>query len=148
MFNNFSEDIRLLWSLWTIQVYYLFLILDFVCQLIEKNLLFGNRSLICFLLCRSSHQRSSIKKGVLRNFTKFTGKHLCQSLFFNKVAGLRPATSLKKRLWRRCFPVNWNTSGRLLLALMNYVFHSSSEIRIIYVLSFLSMGPCIEVNQG
>ena len=25
---------------------------------------------------------------VLRNFTKFTGKHLCQSLFFNKVAGL------------------------------------------------------------
>ena len=29
------------------------------------------------------------KKGVLRNFTKFTGKQLCQSLFFNKVAGLR-----------------------------------------------------------
>ena len=27
------------------------------------------------------------KKGVLRNFTKFTGKHLCQSLFFNSVAG-------------------------------------------------------------
>ena len=29
------------------------------------------------------------KKSVLENFTKFTGKHLCQSLFFNKVAGLR-----------------------------------------------------------
>ena len=40
----------------------------------------------------------SVKKGVLRNFTKFTGKHLCQSLFFNKVADLRPATLLKKRL--------------------------------------------------
>ena len=26
--------------------------------------------------------------GVLRNFAKFTGKHLCQSLFFNKVAGV------------------------------------------------------------
>ena len=37
---------------------------------------------------RSSHQRCSMKKGVIRNFTKFTGKHLCQSLFFNKVAGL------------------------------------------------------------
>ena len=37
---------------------------------------------------RSSHQSCFIKKGVLRNFTKFTGKHLCQSLFFNKVAGL------------------------------------------------------------
>ena len=29
------------------------------------------------------------KKSVLRNFAKFTEKHLCQSLFFNKVAGLR-----------------------------------------------------------
>ena len=28
------------------------------------------------------------EEGVLRNFTKFTEKHLCQSLFFNKVAGL------------------------------------------------------------
>ena len=30
------------------------------------------------------------KKGFLKNFTKFTEKHLCESLFFNKVAGLRP----------------------------------------------------------
>ena len=37
---------------------------------------------------RSSHQRFSIKNGVLKNFTKFTAKHLCQSLLFNKVAGL------------------------------------------------------------
>ena len=29
-----------------------------------------------------------MKKGVLKNFAKSTGKHLCQSLFFNKVAGL------------------------------------------------------------
>ena len=34
---------------------------------------------------RSSHQRCSMEKCVLRNFTKFTGKHLCQSFFFNKV---------------------------------------------------------------
>ena len=38
---------------------------------------------------RSNHRRCSVRKGVLRNFTKFTGKHLYQSLFFNKVAGLR-----------------------------------------------------------
>ena len=31
------------------------------------------------------------KKGVVRNFTKFTGKHLYQSLCFNKVACFRPA---------------------------------------------------------
>ena len=29
------------------------------------------------------------KKGVLKNFEKLTGKHLRQSFFFNKVAGLR-----------------------------------------------------------
>ena len=39
-------------------------------------------------ISRSSHQRCSMKKGVLRNFAKFTEKHLCQSLLFNKVAGL------------------------------------------------------------
>ena len=31
-------------------------------------------------------QRCSVRKGVFRNITKFTGKHLCQSLFFNKVS--------------------------------------------------------------
>ena len=66
-----------------------------------------------------------MKKGVFRNFTKFTGKHLCQSLFFNKVAGLRPTTLLKKEPWHKCFSVNFakflrtpflqNTSGGLLL---------------------------------
>ena len=29
------------------------------------------------------------------------------SLYFNKVAGLRPATLLKKRLWHNCFPLNF-----------------------------------------
>ena len=28
------------------------------------------------------------KIGVARNFAKYTGKHLCESLFFNKVVGL------------------------------------------------------------
>ena len=32
---------------------------------------------------RSSRPEVSCKKHVLKNFTKFTGKHLCQSLFFN-----------------------------------------------------------------
>ena len=38
------------------------------------------------------------KKSVLRNFAKFIEKHLCQNLFI-KV--------LKKKLWHRCFPVNF-----------------------------------------
>ena len=47
------------------------------------------------------------KKAVLRNFPKLTGKHLCWSPFFNKIAGLRPASLLKKRLKHRCFTVNF-----------------------------------------
>ena len=39
---------------------------------------------------------NAIRKGGLKYFAKFTGKHLCQNLFFNKVAGLRPAILLKK----------------------------------------------------
>ena len=35
---------------------------------------------------RSSHQKCFIIKVILRYFTKFTGKQLYQSLFFNKVA--------------------------------------------------------------
>ena len=65
------------------------------------------------------------KKAALRNLTRFIGKHLCQRLFFNKAAGLRPGTLLKKRPWCRCFLVNLekflrtpflqNNSRRLLL---------------------------------
>ena len=64
------------------------------------------------VLSRSSRPKVFCKKGVFRNFVNFTGKHLCQ----------RPATLLKKRLWRRCFLVKFakflrtfclqNTSGR------------------------------------
>ena len=57
--------------------------------------------------CWSSSPEVFYKKGVLRNFLKFTGKHLCQSLFFTKVAGQSPATLLKERLWHRCFPVDF-----------------------------------------
>ena len=69
--------------------------------------------LICVIVyvngvqCRSSCPEVFCKKGVLRDFAKFTGMHLCQGLIFNKVAGLRSATLLEKRLWHRCFPVNF-----------------------------------------
>ena len=40
---------------------------------------------------RSSHWNSSVKKGVLRNFASFTGKHLCWSLFLIEFQTFRPA---------------------------------------------------------
>ena len=56
---------------------------------------------------RSSSPEVFCAKGVLKNFAKFTGKHLCRSLFFNKNADLRPAILFKKGLWNRCFPVDF-----------------------------------------
>ena len=63
---------------------------------VVDQLWLGKMELSYLPLLRSSHQRCSVKEGVLRNFAKFTGKHLRQSLFSNKVVGLRPATLLKK----------------------------------------------------
>ena len=46
---------------------------------VRKLFIFCRVSLEFIPLVRSSDQRCSMKKGVLINFTKFTGKHLCQS---------------------------------------------------------------------
>ena len=43
-----------------------------------------------FLATLLHNQTCSVKKGVLKNFEKFSKKDLCQSLFFDKVVGLRP----------------------------------------------------------
>ena len=51
-----------------------------------------------WLFFRSSHRRCSVRKGVLRNFAKFTWKHLCQSLFLNKVTGWGQKTLRAKKL--------------------------------------------------
>ena len=57
--------------------------------------------------CRfSSRPEVFCKTGVLRNFAKFTIKHLPQSLFSNKVAGW-DCNFIKKKLRHRCFPVNF-----------------------------------------
>ena len=52
--------------------------------------------IVAFSFFRSSSPELFYKKVVLRNFAKFAGKHLCQSLFLSKVAGLRLATLFKK----------------------------------------------------
>ena len=78
--------------------------LPFNCFLVMKGILKALFSFIPLLLnfsdlpnngsnsrkrSRSSRSEVFCRKGVLRSFAKFTGKQLCQSLFFNKVAGLR-----------------------------------------------------------
>ena len=49
-----------------------------------------NFNFIYMILTEAVVQRCSVKQGVLENFAKFIGKHLCQSLSLNEVAGLCP----------------------------------------------------------
>ena len=56
---------------------------------LEVNQLAQTRTI--FPNVRNSRPEMLCEKDVLRNFAKFTGKHLCQSLFFNKVTLLQEA---------------------------------------------------------
>ena len=84
-------------------------------------------------LFRSSHRRCSIKKGVLKNFANFTGKHLCWSLFL--ITDLQARNFIKKILLQ-CFlikllrtPILKNICERLLLFVspQNTITNSGGE---------------------
>ena len=83
----------------------------------------SKRSLVESITFRSSHWRCYAWKDVLKNFTKFTEKHLCQSLFFNEVAGLSlqvywkidSGTNVFLWILRNKTPFLQNPSGQLLL---------------------------------
>ena len=58
------------------------------------------------MLYNSSHSEMFCKKGILKIFAKFAGKHLCWSLLFNKFTRLQSATILRKMIQHGDFPVN------------------------------------------
>ena len=104
-----------------------------------------------------AHQRCSIKKAVLTNFTMFIGKHLCWSFF--KVAGLNAFceyfenlkyTYFEEHLWTTAsvyFIINfflsqksffitvWKRSQKLLFVLKNFSFASFLQIFFILALA-------------
>ena len=81
------------------------------------------------------------EKVVLKKFAKVTGKHMYQSVYFNKVAG-SACNLIKKRFWQRCFPVNFakflripflqNTSARLLLYWTQLFCLFSDQIMLLF----------------
>ena len=73
--------------------FYEFLV--FLCQFVAKSISFG-----------SSHQSCSVEKVFLESLQN-PQKTTCGRVPFIKVANLKPATLLKKRLWHRPFPVNF-----------------------------------------
>ena len=71
------------------------------CKQNETNIFCGSFSKFCSEV-RICDVQKQLSRGIYKNFVKFKGKHLCQSLFW-------PATLFKKKLWHRhrCFPVNF-----------------------------------------
>ena len=69
----------------------------------------SSTQIACYVMCvQYVHKQPPevfFKKDVLKNFANFTGRHLCWSLFFNKVTGLRACSFIKKGLQHRCVPV-------------------------------------------
>ena len=85
--SHFMFLIKILMDLYTIKhydydknIFVVILYKFFTAEMLERHVNY------CF---RCSHLEVFCRKGVLRNFAKFTGNHLRQTLF------LRPATLLK-----------------------------------------------------
>ena len=121
----------------------------FHCIYIQYHHIYVQSHLI-IIQSRSSHPEVFCIKGVLRNFAKFTGKHLCQSLFFSKVAGLRPTKAcnfIKKETLAQVFSCEfcetsknifftehlWATASvfSLVLFIFSQLIHSQSHFMCI-----------------
>ena len=76
-------------------------------------------------------------KDVIKNFTKLTGKRLCQNLFFNKVAGLRLAALLKKETLTQVFSFEF-------CQIFNNTFFYRTPREAAYVLFF----DCFSISFG
>ena len=115
---------------------------------IFRNFFFNSHStteywkpLVLLKLYRSSHRRCFFKKGVLRNFAKFTGKHLCQSLFFikKKINFIKKETLAQVLSCKFCKisknTFSENTSRRLLLTVVRDIsnaFYSAWHTGLLY----------------
>ena len=94
-----------------------------------KNMQSINNRKFTFFICKSSHQRCSMKKGVLSKFTKLTRKHLARVSFLTKLQ------ALKKRLWHRCLPANFvkclsNARLKLTKSQANAKQHPEAELQL------------------
>ena len=75
------------------------------------------------------------KKGVLRNFTKLTGKHLCQSFFFDKVAGLRRATWVLLNFQEHFFTEHVRTTASETYQKLQKIYSKTIFNRFLYKLT-------------
>ena len=63
---------------------------------------------ICYSKCKEAVARRCSVKKVFLKISQYSLENTCARIsFFNNIAVLKSATLLKKRLWHRCFPMNF-----------------------------------------
>ena len=83
----------------------------------------------------SSHQMCSVKK-VFVETSQNSQENTCAKVsFFNKGAGLRSATLIKKRLLHRCFPVNFKL----------FIYNIFFSFILVFLTSFFVIVSYLEV---
>ena len=105
------------------------------CKFIYQKNLF-----VHLILERSSLREVFCKKGVLKNFSNFTGKHLCQSVIFNKVAGPRrfPVNFAKHLLLTVSTLIRWTEVEKVLIPYLTNLetFNELSRLFLKYKLVY------------
>ena len=76
------------------------------------------------------------KKGILKNFAKFIGQHLCWSLLFNKVANWRLVTLLKR-------DSSTSVALRILQSILEYLFCDTCKRLLFYIARLISTGKSL-----
>ena len=97
---------------------------------------------------RSSRLDVIYKKGLLKNFAKFTGKHLCQSPFFNRVAGLPPVVASRYRIihwmlrWFFSKFVLWTSQLTFIYLFINLFVYLFIYLFILFIYPFIYLFIC------
>ena len=58
------------------------------------------------LISQTAEEAEAVENGVLKNFAKFSAKHMWCSVIFKKLVDSSSAISWKKRRGKKCFPEN------------------------------------------
>ena len=89
------------------------------------------------------------EKGALKNFAINSQENTCARVsFFNKVAGLRPATLLKKRLRHRCFPVTFTKFLRTTFLIEHLRATASSKNAYFHCDPSIKKCRCIRIGKN
>ena len=91
-------------------VYFKWSVLDFASEIVLNLFLLFKRKFCSTSLAKYTEavvQRYSVKKVFLEILQNSNESTCARVSFFNEAAGQRPPTLFKKRLWHRCFPVNF-----------------------------------------